>query len=167
MFDAVDLLIVFMSFSRNKKNVVRMCEFDGAADCGGTVHDGFMFCAAREPGFRFGDDCFRRFRAGIVAGKDGEVGESAADLRHARTLGPVAVAAAAEKRDEASSAERPQGGQNPFQSIVGVSVVDECRGSVWELDAFEASGNLDGCFKRVQNRRLRDSERQRRRRCRG
>ena len=135
MFDAVDFLIVFMSFSRNKKNVVLTRKFDGAADCGGTIHDSFIFCTAREPGFRFGDDCLRRFRAGIVAGKDGEIGESAADLRHARTFAPVAVAAAAEKRDEASSAERPQGGQNPFQSIIGMRVVDERRGSVRKFNA--------------------------------
>ena len=96
MPDSVDFLIVFVSLARNEKKIARSGQ-------GGCCFDGMFPVCDFEKLFSFGqagggflNDGFRFFRARIVAGDDGEIGESAADFRHARALGAVAVSAASE-----------------------------------------------------------------------
>ena len=88
---------------------------DGVADAGGF-----------ERGFNLGKDGARIFGARIVAGGNHEVASLARGVAHLGALGAVAIAAAAEERDDAAAGLRRQlagQGDQVAQRVVGVRVV--------------------------------------------
>jgi len=76
-------------------------------------------------------------------------------LCHQRALAAIAVAAAAENRDQSPLAERAQRLEQLQYRVRGVGVVDDYAGRSGDvcLDAFDAPRNLrairDACFDRV------------------
>ncbi len=85
------------------------------------------------------------FGAGIVAGGDDEIAAFARGLAHLGALGAVAVAAAAEERDDARAATcgghlAGEGGQIA-QGVVGVGVVHDHGEGLAGVDGLEAAGN--------------------------
>ena len=97
----------------------------GAADAHqGIVHDGQRIFGAR-----------------VVAGQHHEVAGFGGRLPHQRTLGAVAVAAAAEKRDDALGVEPAGHGDDVAQRIVGMRVVHHDDEGLAFIDALEAPGH--------------------------
>ncbi len=97
-----------------------------------------------QAGLDLGEDGGGIFGAGIVAGGDDEIAALARGLAHFRALGAVAVAAAAEERDDARAGcgghlagERGQ----VAQRVVGVRVVDDDGEGLARVDGLKAAGN--------------------------
>ena len=86
----------------------------------------------------FVDDCDGVLRAGVVAGDEDDVGQFLGHLAHAGALGAVAVSAAAEDDDETPVGKGLQRGEDLFQPVVGMSVIDEGGEGPGLLYAFEA-----------------------------
>ena len=75
----------------------------GEANGGGAIGlDGVMDAAGFERRFNFGENRARIFGARVVAGGHDKVASLARGLAHLGALGAVAIAAAAEERDDAA-----------------------------------------------------------------
>jgi hypothetical protein len=70
------------------------------ADCGTPVEDSLDGAAGRNAGHDFVDDDRRILGPGVVGRHVGHVGSACGDVAHQGTFRPVAIAAAAEHRDE-------------------------------------------------------------------
>ncbi len=108
--------------------------------------DGVAHAAGLEPGLDFGEDRARIFGARIVAGGDDEVASLARGVAHLGALGAVAIAAAAEERDDAAAGFRGQLARESdevAQRVVGVRVVDDHGKGLARIDGLKAAG--DGC----------------------
>ena len=83
----------------------------------------------------------RIFGARIVAGQHHEVAGLGGRLSHQRTLGAVAIAAAAEKRDDALGVEAARHRDDVAQRVVGVRVVHHDDERLAFIHALEAPGH--------------------------
>ena len=79
----------------------------------------------RDAALNFLDDPHRILAARIVRGDHDEVAQPSGYGAHQRTLRAIAIAAAAEHRDQRPLRQRPRGLEQIPQRIVGVRVVDD------------------------------------------
>ncbi len=78
----------------------------------------------------------------VVGGEDGEVGQAGGDLAHQRSLGPVAVAAAAEDHQHTPGPGHAAGtGEGLLKGVGGVGVVDQHREGLAPVDRLVAAGH--------------------------
>ena len=82
-------------------------------------------CRAVMPALDLFDDAVRILAARVVRRHDDEVAQPAGDRAHQRTLRAIAIAAAAEHRDQPAARQRPRRLEQVAQRVVGVRVVDD------------------------------------------
>lgn len=134
-------LIIFVTFSCEEYDVPGACFVHGETDGLFAVGLDHVFAG----GFLHADDDvadnFQRiFATGIVVRKNGEVAEAARDFAHDRALGTVFAPAAAEEGDGAALGIQFAGGADEtFESVIGVSVIDDNEKGLAEIDALEAA----------------------------
>ncbi len=98
----------------------------------------------RQPDFDVREDRLGVFGAGIVTGRDGPVAIARHRFGHRRPFFAIAVAPAAEHRDEAPRRERAHRREQLVDGVGRVGVVDEHGGASITVfvDAFETPRNL-------------------------
>ncbi len=124
-------LIVLVPLARDEHDVARGRALDGGLDRRAPIGDERRRSAplVRHAGVRLVDDGLRIFRARVVRRDDHLVRVAPGGAGHARPLGAIAVAAAAEDHPQppARRNDRPQRGQDVLERVIGVGVVDEHR----------------------------------------
>ena len=93
----------------------------------GAVADLHRAWAAGEDG---GADAGRVLRSRVVVGHDGAIRVTRRGFPHQRTLAAIPVAAGAEHHDQAAGGVRAQRGEQPFQRVGGMGVIDIGRRAV-------------------------------------
>ena len=98
------------------------------------------------------DDQQRVFAPRIVRRQHDDFARAARRLSHQRTLGAVAIPAAAEQSDDAAiGIEFPRSGQQVAQRVIGVRVIHDHEERLSHFDTLEAAGH--GCKLRNARRR--------------
>src|SRR2546430_11335170 len=95
-----ELLISFVPLTGNQHNVARSRERNSTIDCLGAIDDFFIPIRTKSL-FDLANDGVWIFLAGIIRGDDGVLSKAICHLGHERALLPVAIAAAAENRNQA------------------------------------------------------------------
>src|SRR5438034_8970596 len=119
-----ELLIIFVTLARNQYNVSWTRERNGAIDRLGAINHFFIPIRAKAL-FDLGDNRIRIFLARIIGGDDGVVSKAICHLGHERALLPVAIAAAAENRNQALRLELAQSFENVPQRVGRVRIIHE------------------------------------------
>ncbi len=96
--------------------------------------------AGHSPAHLF-DDGLGRLAARVVRGHDHGVGEPRGHRTHERALGAVAIAPAAEDRDDPLGPQLPDGLQEVLERVVGVGVVHDDREVLARVHALEPPGD--------------------------
>ena len=120
----VDNLAGFMTFAGNHQQIHRFQQGQRSADSLAPVAD---FDAVGAGGHDLGTDRCRVFAARVVVGDNGDVGGRLGDLAHHRPLAGVAVAATAKHNHQPTIGVRAHGGQDGFERVRGMGIVDEHR----------------------------------------
>ena len=89
------------------------------------LDDGERRSALQKCGEHIAQDGVRVFGAGIVAREDNEVRERRGDAAHAGSLCPVAVSPAAKERDDAPVGKAADRGENIFEPVGRVRIVND------------------------------------------
>ena len=98
----------------------------------------------------FGPDRCGILRARIVIGDDDDVGKPRRHFTHDRAFALVAVAAAAENRDDTARRERSDRSQHIFQRIRLMGIIHIGKRAVFRLaHQFQPAGSADQLFKRL------------------
>ena len=100
-------LIIFVPFAGEQYDVARTSGRDRAMDRLAAVEFNFVFdVGAAQADQRVVDDIDRILTTRIVAGEYDVVAQFSGGLPHERALAAIAIAAAAEERDDAAAGER-------------------------------------------------------------
>ena len=96
-----------------------------------------------KPTMRVVDDLAADLRcADCRSSEHDDVAHAARGLAHQRTLAAIAVAAAAEQRDDAAGGmQLARRGQQVAQRVVGVRVIHDHQERLAQVDALEAAGH--------------------------
>ena len=111
--------------------------------------------SGRDAALNLLDDLPGILAARVVGGDDDEIAQPSGHRAHERPLGPIAVAAAAEHRDQPAAGQRPRRLEQVAQRVVGVGVVDDDRHPVLVArNDLKASGHalerLNSAFDRIE-----------------
>ena len=137
--------------ARDEHDVAGERKRDGAEDRFATVDDGLVMPPAKA-GLDLRNDCFGDFLARVVGGDDGVVGRLLHRRRHERTLGLVAIAAAAEHDDEPTRVQIAQGLHHIRERVVGVGVIHKNAVLTFHRHRFEPSRNAGRVGQRADRR---------------
>src|SRR6266478_4187688 len=119
-----ELLIIFVSLTRDQYNVSRSGECNGAVDRLGAINH-FFIPIRTETFFDICDDRVWIFLARIVRSDDRVVSKAICYLRHHRALLPVAIAAATKNGNQTLRLEFPKSFQNVGERVGRMRVIDE------------------------------------------
>ena len=126
MLHMVDFLIGFVSLAHQHDNIVflcvRECPVDGLRTVNDDLHRRVGVLHALEDVI---DDGLGLLGARIIAGDNAEIREVSRDAAHLRALGAVAVAAAAEQRNNTALGKAANGLEHVLHAVRRVRVIDE------------------------------------------
>ena len=143
MLDAVNLLVVFVAFTRDQHGVALLRMADGTLNGGRALYYDFVVFLMHAAD-NFCDYFARIFAARIVRSNDAKIRKFLCDLTHHRAFSPIAIAAAAEYTQHFSAcclADFTQCLQYFFQRVRGVRVVHNHRRLLRTTQALHASGD--------------------------
>src|SRR5580700_2031950 len=118
-----------MAFASQQDDVFRLGIIKREMNCRCTIGlDSVADAAGFKRGFNLIEDRARIFGTGIVAGDDDKFASLARGVAHLGALGPVAVSAAAEERDDTATGfcnELTSKCDQVAQSVVGMRVIHD------------------------------------------
>src|SRR5881396_189772 len=136
-----ELLISFVPLTGNQHNVARSRERNSTIDCLGAIDD-FFIPIRTQSLFDLANDGVWIFLAGIIRGDDGVVSKAICHLGHERALLPVAIAAAAENRNQTLRGEFAKSFQNVAERVGRMRVIDEYLELSLCRNQFQTPGHL-------------------------
>ena len=158
-------LVILVPLARDDDDVVLFGERHGAHNRRAAVGDLFMALVAdllKHADLDLIEDARGIFRARIVRGHEYDIGKRRRDASHDRALRAVAVAAAAEHREDASRRNLPRRIQDVLQAVGRMRIVDDDGERLPRIDELEAPGHALESFERPLDRLGRDPFRERR-----
>ena len=148
-------LVVLMPLARDDDAVLLLGKQDGATDRLAAVGDPLMTLVANlfeHADLHFREDALGIFRARVVRRHEHDIGKPRRNAPHDRALRAVAVAAAAEHREDTSRRDFARCAKDVLQAIGRMRIIDDDGKILSRIDKLETSGHALESFERLLDR---------------